>query len=1098
MTELAGRISGLSPEQRELLLRRLAARTAAGSTLALPALLQQPGDRLLPFPLTDIQEVYWAGRSGYFDLSTPGTNVYLEYEVQGNVDAFLDRFEKALASMLDRHDILRLIVSPDGDQRYLAQAPPPRIERIDLRGLDPAEVQRRLAELREHFRYHEGPAGSWPLFGLTAHRLEEDRALLHVWMDCWLIDGLSRERLERDLFHVFYHPEEPLPPQTCTYRDYALARRQHRSTELYQRSRAWWLKRIPQLPPPPELPLARPLSPRVRTRFQTEFVPLLDADGWQRLKERAARHQLTASSPLIAAFIEVLRAWSRQPRFTLSLEGTYWPPIHPEIRSIVGNFNTVYIFSADDLEGSFADRARRVQRQLSQLLEHRTFSGFEVLREIRRRQGGGTHSLMPVLFNSLVEYIHPSYVSEIPWGPSDSRILQLEVGGHPPQLLVMPTIYERLDHSLECKLQVVASAFPNGFVPALRDAFVQLLRRLADRDETWQEPHFELAHEVQLAQRQPGFQAFPPPEPATLPALVVAQALAWPDRPAVVSPELQMTYRELLARAQRLACRLQRAGARPEQPVALALDRGWQQAVAVLGTLMSGACCLAVDPAMPGERLRALLRRYGVRLAAARAGICLQLRGNEEVVWLALEDELEEEPLNAEHAPRLDSLAYVSDADGEGVMVEHRAAAHAVVSLGRRLGLGSADRLLSLSPPASDFALFEILGPLAAGGTVVLPAAGEDRPAAWGSLAGSAGITTWCGPPLVMERMIARSASLHAPESLRLALLARGTVPVTLADRLRALSPGLRVVWLAGAPEAAFASTVHPVSALPDDAVWMPAGRPAGECTALVLDHALAQRPDLVTGPLYLGGPTLARGYWGDEAGAPTRLLVHPRTGERLVRSGLLGRYLDGTVEILGPEEEHLHRFGCCVELRRIEAALERQPGIRAAAVQAWTDGGRTRLVAYVVPFPGISLSLSGIADHLGAALPAYLRPDRYAVLDELPLRGDGTLDRSALAPPEESPAPSPAPPAELEEEVASLVGELLGACPAPTDNFFELGGDSFTAVLLLERIHRRFGSSGDLSPFFFDPTVRCLARTVHEARFAVPAEPSANLEVPR
>lgn len=1083
MTDLARRIAGLSPERQALLLRQLAASPAPTlPPLTLPPLVPRPEDRFRSFPLTDIQEVYWVGRSGWLDLSTPGANVYLEYQIEGQVDTFLDRFEEALERTIDRHEILRLVVQPDGRQRFLEQVEPIRVERIDLRGLGPAETQRRLDDLREHYRYHEGPTGSWPLFGLTAHRLEDGVALLHVWMDCWLIDGLSRDRLVRDLFQVFYQPDAPLPPLECTYRDYALARQEHRSTEIYRRSRDWWLQRIPTLAPPPELPLARPLSPLLRLRFQHEFIRVLEPEAWQRLKERAARHQLTPSTPLVAAFVEVVRAWSRRPRFTLSVEGSYWPSIHPQIRELVGNFNTIYIVQADDLEGTFADRAFRLQGQLSEVLGHRAFSGFEVLREIRRRQGGGTRSLMPVLFNSLVEYAHESYQDPAPpEGTSEARIVQREIGGHPPQLLMMPSVFEGPDGSLVCKFQIVTDAFPRGFVPALRDAFIQLLRRLADEEEVWGEARLELAHPMQLAQRQPAFHPFPPPEEATLCSLMAVQATVRPDQVAVLGPGLSLTYRELLERAERLARRLRTAGVRPDRPVALALDRGWQQAVAILGALMSGACILPVASTEPADRLGARLRRYGVRLAVARAG--LELPWPDDVRCLALEEEPEKDlPLDI-LPPMPENLAFVVENDeGQGVMIDHGAASRAVTALRQRLGLGSADRVLSLAPPASDLALFEVLGPLAAGGAVLLPAAGEETPEAWSGLAFGAQATVWSGTPLLLERMIARAPDRQAPETLRLIVLTRGTVPVTLPGRLRTLSGGVRIVCLGGVPEAAFASTAHASWTVPAEAVRIPAGRPFNPCTAHVLDHTLTPRPDLVTGELWLGGPTLARGYWENDELTRARFLVHPRTGERLFRTGLLGRFLDGTLEILGTEEEHgVDLLGSPADPRWTEASLERQPEIRVAAVRPWNDGRRQRLAAYVVLRPGTAPDWTGIAGRLG--LPAALLPERWVALDELPLRADGTLDRAALGAPQESAPRGPSPSGPLEDELTDLWSGLLPARPeSVTDDFFELGGDSFSAVLLLGRIRERFGHDVELASFFLDPTVRCLATAIRQA----------------
>jgi condensation domain-containing protein/AMP-binding enzyme/phosphopantetheine binding protein len=512
LRDAAERIAALSPEQREVLLKELARARQGGAApppAGLPPLVPRPAERFAPFPLTDVQEIYWAGRSGYLDLSTPGpgANVYLEYEIAGGGEPFLERLEAALRRLFDRHEILRLTLLPDGRQQLLRSLPPYRIERVDLRSLPPAEAAAATAETRERFRYQAGGIGSWPLFGFRAAFLEGDRIRLHIWLDCWLIDGLSRDNLINDLFLLLTDPDAVLPPLGCTYRDYAAAWPEIRQSAVYRRARAYWLRRVPALPPAPELPLAEPLSPRTRARYGESFLPLLDAPAWRRMKAHATQRGLTPSSPLIAAFIETLRAWSRRPGFTLTLEGTYWPPTHAQLRDIVGNFNTVYPLQADDTAGTFAERTRRLQDQLTEVLEHRAFSGFRVLREIRRQRGGGTASLMPVMFNSLVEYTHPSYRAQA--GPqratgADSgslQIAQIEVGAQFPQLLLLPAVFEG-DGNLFLKLQAVEQAFLPGVVAALRDAYTGLVRRLAEDEAAWDARSFLLTPAAQLAARR--------------------------------------------------------------------------------------------------------------------------------------------------------------------------------------------------------------------------------------------------------------------------------------------------------------------------------------------------------------------------------------------------------------------------------------------------------------------------------------------------------------------------------------------------------------------------------------------------------------------
>jgi DHA3 family macrolide efflux protein-like MFS transporter len=494
VTELSQRIAALSPAQREMLLRELSqAQAEEGAApepgLALPPLVPRPEEHFQPFPLTEVQEVYWAGRSGLFDLGAPGVTVYFEWEIPG-AEAQLESLEKALRRLCDQHPVLRLIMLPDGRQQFLPAPLPSLIERDDLRGLPPAQVDTAIAAAQERFRYHEARVGQWPLFGFLAQILDGDLIRLHAWFDAWLIDGMSRDHLMRDLGRFLRDPEARLPPLPFTYRDYAVSQEAVYASEPWRRARDWWLERIPTLPPPPELPLAVRLGPEVRARFVHRVAPLLGARAWARFQEKAARRSLTASPALVAAFVEVIRAWSRQPSFSFSLEGTWYPPLHPRLSEIVGNFNTIYIAVADEPRGSFGERVRRMQSQITELLDHRLFSGFQVLREIRRLRGGGTRSLMPVNFNNLVDQIPAAPAAD---SPETAAVEELDMGINPPQILIMPSIYRDAAGGLSGKLQAVEEVFPPGMVQDLWAAYTDLLGRLAADDALWESEDLGLA-----------------------------------------------------------------------------------------------------------------------------------------------------------------------------------------------------------------------------------------------------------------------------------------------------------------------------------------------------------------------------------------------------------------------------------------------------------------------------------------------------------------------------------------------------------------------------------------------------------------------------
>ena len=133
------------------------------------------------------------------------------------------------------------------------------------------------------------------------------------------------------------------------------------------------------------------------------------------------------------------------------------------------------------------------------------------------------------------------------------------------------------------------------------------------------------------------------------------------DHPAIVSPSYRLTYSELSQRSLQVAHWLRRHGATPNRLVAVVMDKGWEQVVAVLGVLRSGAAYLPIDPNLPKERLFYLLANGEVQLALTEPTIESLLNGLENIQRLCVSDvsseRLEETPLD--QVQGAEDLAYV-------------------------------------------------------------------------------------------------------------------------------------------------------------------------------------------------------------------------------------------------------------------------------------------------------------------------------------------------------------------------------------------------------------------------------------------------------
>ncbi|HSS52243.1 MAG TPA: condensation domain-containing protein, partial [Thermoanaerobaculia bacterium] len=521
-----------------------------------------------PFPLTDVQQAYWVGRGDALALGNVSPHAYLELELEG---FDLERFNRVLCRTIERQHMLRAVVLPDGRQRILPGVPPYRIAVVDLGGI-PAGVEAGTLAVREHMSHQVLPSHRWPLFEVVACRLSGGRVRLHVSFDFLLGDAWSLEILLVELLRGYLDPGAVLPPLAISFRDYVLAEETLRASLLYERSLAYWRGRLATLPPGPELPLAKSLAALGAPRFVRRLMTL-EAPVWERLKSRAARAGLTASGVLLAAFSDVLAAWSAHPRFTLSLTLFNRLPLHPQVNDLVGDFTSVVLLEADGAgrEG-FEVRAQRLQSRLWEDLDHRYVSGVAVLRELARVQSRPGSVAVPVVFTSLLG-LTAGRRHEMAAGLSAREVYSIS---QTPQVLLDHQV-EEVQGQLVTRWDAVEEAFSAGLLDAMLAAYQNLLRRLAEQEEAWHRTTRDLVGDDQLAARRAGLAAAIPMPETTLHALFEEQASRGPDRPAVVSPDRTLSYAELERWTRRLGHRLRARGAGPGRLVAVVLERGWRQ-----------------------------------------------------------------------------------------------------------------------------------------------------------------------------------------------------------------------------------------------------------------------------------------------------------------------------------------------------------------------------------------------------------------------------------------------------------------------------------------------------------------------------------------
>ncbi|WP_326664961.1 non-ribosomal peptide synthetase [Streptomyces sp. NBC_00385] len=850
-----------------------------------------------------------------------------------------------------------------------------------------------------------------------------------------------------------------------------------------ERQRAYWKSRLDTHLPLPRFGIESPeQADRPGGRGAVAFT--VPAEVRDAVEELARRSATAADSVLLAAFLATLHRYVREEQTLVGF------PVRSDAApgganagpDAVGNFvNTVPLLVPVERGMRFGELLELAHTTLEEARQQADLPLAEVL-------AGRGDPEAPAL---RVQFVPPApapgrTAGEAPHGGAAAQELPLRVTG------AAAGVSFRLAHAEDTWTGVLEYDTAEAVESAARgwaESFTTLLAHAAAHPGTRLEalemlPAGRLDRTVAAINN--GFETYPGLRPVHAAFEEIARTR--PELTAVESGTTSIGYGELDRRANLLAHRLIAQGLGPERTAGVLVERSVDLIVALLAIWKTGAAMVPLDPRMPDKRVAFIAGDAQLTTIVTQERFSTRLAGQRVPLTTVPAEGGADTP--AAPGVRMENTAYVYYTSGstgqpKGVVLDHRTAAVRLEWLGRRYRLGAGDRVVHKTPLIFDVAVWEIVGPLSAGATLLLadPQAESDVVHLSGLLATENTVFTHFVPSMLDAYLRHAPPEAEYP-SLRWVQLSGEAMPARLLERFAGhtsaechnLYGQTETSEVAAWEGRAFAGDGH-----------VPLGRQIGIYRLFVLDEALRPVPPGVTGELCVAGiGGLARGYLGRPGTTAERFVPHPypvQPGERLYRTGDLAALdEDGLLTYRGRADEQIKIRGCRVETGEVESVLS-QGGADCAVVARPDEEGEAEIVAYVV---GDRSGVEALAAHAEAHLPGYMLPSVYVALDALPLGSSGKLDRRGL------PAPTAAdraarrtvsepPLTALEERIAELwQGVLRIDRPGREDNFFNLGGNSLKSLQILNRINATFHIKFTVRDFFAGPTVSEMADTVN------------------
>ncbi|WP_111508045.1 Pls/PosA family non-ribosomal peptide synthetase [Mycobacterium kyogaense] len=533
------------------------------------------------------------------------------------------------------------------------------------------------------------------------------------------------------------------------------------------------------------------------------------------------------------------------------------------------------------------------------------------------------------------------------------------------------------------------------------------------------------------------------PPARTLIDILYDTARRHPDATALDDGTVQLTYAELIADVEDSVAWLAVRGIGRGDRIGIRMPSGsYALYVAILATLAAGAAYVPVDADDPPERAELVFTEADVVGVITERGL---IRGpGTSRGWRATA------PLSRDDA----WIIFTSGSTGtpKGVAVTHRNAAAFVDAEAEMFlqdnPLGPGDRVLAGLSVAFDASCEEMWLAWRHGACLV--------PAPRSLVRSGMDLGPWLvSRDITVVSTVPTLASLwpaEALEAVRLLIFGGEACPPELASRLAVEG---REVWNTYGPTEA---TVVACAARLTGTGPVSIGLPLPGWDLAVVDASGNPVPVGEVGELVIGGVGLAR-YLDPEKDAEKYGALPTLAWSRAYRSGDLVRLEDDGLYFMGRADDQVKVGGRRIELGEVDTALVHLPGVSggAAAVRR-TASGTPLLVGYVVAAPGAGFDLTSARARLAESLPAALVP-RLVVVDELPTRTSGKVDRDAL--------PWPVGPADDDTtaELGGTLGWLAGlwrdVLAAPIDgpgaDFFALGGGSLSAAQLIAVLRQRY-----------------------------------------
>lgn len=342
------------------------------------------------YKLTDIQHAYWVSRKGYFNSEKQPSNCYFEIESR-SLD--MKKLSKIINMLIKEHKMLRAYTTEDGTKQMILDKVYYDIVEKDISSFDFKNKENYLKYKRKELLSEIKDVSKWPSFTIEVTKISFEKSIIHICFDNIFLDALSVGFILNRINELYVN----INSVNKFKRNISMID----SLEKHDKDKSYWKEKLKYIYDSPNI--AKMSNDKNSFEFK-RLYHLFDISDYNRLKRMSSDYNLTISNIILSAFSEILHIWSKDDNYTINITTIENTLERYDFMGEIGDYTSTFLNSISyEKEVSFYDRTKKIQESMLKNMEHLSYSGVDVIRDLNKEY---KNMPMPVVYTSTIGVIN--------------------------------------------------------------------------------------------------------------------------------------------------------------------------------------------------------------------------------------------------------------------------------------------------------------------------------------------------------------------------------------------------------------------------------------------------------------------------------------------------------------------------------------------------------------------------------------------------------------------------------------------------------------------------------------------------------------------